>query len=394
MGSHCFEVDAVCKIIDPDKDGKDRYIVQVNIKNLPHDFNTKTNPRPVNKKSKVYKALLNSIKTYKECPFHLKNRGITLTAANVSVDLDTESKRKIIKINTTDDNLHGLIDGGHTYDAIKEAIEDLDDFNPVFCTLEIIQGAEAFFEDISLGKNTSKQVEDVSIANQKGLFENLAENLKNTPLEDKVALTENIPNLLSVKDVICLMKLFDHKNHGTDDPPLAAYTSKGSVSDQFIRACETGEKDWLSLQNLLPQIIDLANYIEQNIPKAYNKAGNKYGARTKVGVQKSKKGYSLTFDPEIITEYYTPRGFLYPIISSFRCLLKYDTITESYKWLYNPKEVFERSGTVLITSLLELAEGLNNKPDKVGRSKHAWNNAYNTVYRNYIELMMEKQQMG
>src|SRR5689334_11097330 len=71
------------------------------------------NPREVNKRSAVYRAIT---KTLAEEPgrFHERNRGITVVADSISFD----DKRKEVLLTLSDRKVHGVVDGAHTLDAI------------------------------------------------------------------------------------------------------------------------------------------------------------------------------------------------------------------------------------------------------------------------------------
>src|SRR5262245_2962205 len=74
------------------------------------------NPREVNRRSSVYKAIVQTL-TQESDRFHERNRGITIVADELIYD----DKRQEAILHLKDPKLHGVVDGGHTLDAILEA---------------------------------------------------------------------------------------------------------------------------------------------------------------------------------------------------------------------------------------------------------------------------------
>ncbi|MBN3416147.1 hypothetical protein FDA95_11555 [Clostridium botulinum] len=80
--------------------------------------------------------------------FHLKNRGILLSAKSVKFDnINNE-----LTIKFEDENVHGNVDGGHTYHAILEVRNKIKHIQ--YVKLEIMTGMEDIFEDVVAARNT------------------------------------------------------------------------------------------------------------------------------------------------------------------------------------------------------------------------------------------------
>lgn len=86
----CFRM-LPCPYSDADVTGMPvTYEAYVEIQDLPSDFPMKTNPREQNLNTKVSKTIRESVNTLDET-FHIKNRGIVLSAK--SVNYDQKSKK-------------------------------------------------------------------------------------------------------------------------------------------------------------------------------------------------------------------------------------------------------------------------------------------------------------
>ena len=99
------------KMEDPlNRFGKQKYVCYVRIDDVPEGISLATNPREQNLKTNVAKAIEESLLS-NDGDFHLKNRGIVLSAKKVSYD----NQKGIMRLVLEYPYEHGNVDGGHTY---------------------------------------------------------------------------------------------------------------------------------------------------------------------------------------------------------------------------------------------------------------------------------------
>ena len=91
------------------------YECYVEIQDLPSDFPMETNPREQSLTTQVAKSIKESLETDLG-NFQIKNRGIVVSAESVVFN----TRSSVITINMTDIDVHGNIDGGHTYRIILD----------------------------------------------------------------------------------------------------------------------------------------------------------------------------------------------------------------------------------------------------------------------------------
>ena len=104
------------KFEDPLGNGSSRkYIFYVRTCDVPDGIPMATNPRDQKLTSSVAKAISDSLLS-NDGLFHLKNRGIILSAKRVRYD----NRLQEVTIEFDDESCHGNIDGGHTYKILLE----------------------------------------------------------------------------------------------------------------------------------------------------------------------------------------------------------------------------------------------------------------------------------
>lgn len=168
-----FKVSSFRKIPNPyiksDNVGETKpemYVLICDVKDLPTDIPMGTNPRMQNEKTKVAKKIQTSLTNHTERNFYLLNRGILLSAKSVSYN----NEENVVTVLFEDLNVHGNVDGGHTYTIIKNCRDQLE-VGEQFVKIEVLTGIEDMFEQLAAARNTSVQVNDQSIAELENRFE-------------------------------------------------------------------------------------------------------------------------------------------------------------------------------------------------------------------------------
>ena len=99
------------KLDDPFENGlSKKYVFYCKVGDVPEGIPMATNPREQKLSSAVAKAIESSLCS-NDGYFHLKNRGIVISAGKVMFN----NQKEEVTIEFDDNALHGNIDGGHTY---------------------------------------------------------------------------------------------------------------------------------------------------------------------------------------------------------------------------------------------------------------------------------------
>lgn len=374
------------------------YECYVEIQDIPSDFPMWTNPREQSLTTQVAKSIKESLETDLG-NFQIKNRGIVVSAESVAFN----TRSSVMTINMTDFEVHGNIDGGHTYRIILDNRADIVD--PRYVRLEIIIGAEDFFQDLAKARNTSVQVKDNSIAELEKKFELIKEPLKNVQgmdLNKHIAFKENEGNKrISVENIISILYNFNIDDFSdAERQPISTYSQKSYCLKQYIKFHnEMGDTEeskkanpFYKMQNIIPEILTLYDHIESTLNEKYRESDGKgrYGALK--GIQSKKEGSDSKFKTEVLDrdlEFKSPRSFVLPILSSFRALVAEDE-NGFYKFEANPFEYYEDLGSQMIKNTVERSRTLGNNPNALGKDTGHWRDLYNLVDLEYKNILIQK----
>jgi len=373
------------KMEDPilSSSNRTKYVCYVKANSIPHEFDNwmETNPREQKMTTVVAQKIIYSLK---ENPnFHELNRGILMSANNVTYD----NKTGIVDIELSDTLIHGNIDGGHTLRAILNLSNDglLSDDRYVF--MEIYTGIDTPVE-LAAARNTSVQVDLKSIEELQKSFGVIKEVLKDMPFSNKIAYKMNehynedfIP--IDVREIIAIMLMFSQDVYPFKKPdgilndiqPIQCYTGKEASLKKFLNIDkEDREKMIKDMYPVLKDIYDLWEKIEINYSKYATAAGKKLKNRKVIKSGKNIKNTSLFYQTEM--DYVVPRGMIYPVVAAFRSLIKVDDLGK-YSWQADPFLIADKLASKLVGIILDEK---NDNPDAIGKNSNLWSNLLKEVY--------------
>ena len=354
------------------------YIAICDVKDLPGDFPMETNPREQKMTTNVAKKIKESLLNTSELDFYLLNRGILLSAKDVSYSNYSNE----ITICFEDLEVHGNVDGGHTYKTILQCRDQLDR-GQQFVKLEILTGMEGIFQSLAAARNTSVQVQDKSIAELEDRFDIIKNALANEDYISRVFFKENDDGDIDVADLLAILNLFNiSRYNGMTSFPVNSYSSKKKCIDIYIsdhkEFGESNDNPYVKMVNIMPDIFRLYDAIEVGMNRFYRQKNpsGRYGAIK--GVQVPKMGqhfYSKFLTTEM--EATSPNGFIYPILGAFRALV--EERDGMYCWKKNPFAALEKVGAELVESTVSMSRSLGNNPQSVGKEANIWKTLYMTV---------------
>lgn len=321
--------------------------------------------------------------------FLFMNRGIVLSTGKVSFD----NKESVLSISLTDPALHGLLDGGHTYNIICNERAALE--GQQYVKVEILEGFDS--EDILQvvdARNTSNQVRDESLMNLDGAFNLLKNTLKKQPYFKDIAFKEyeiddktGEPKPIDVREVIAILTAFDRDHFNDQNHPINTYRSKAACLKHFRDNQESYEK----IYPLTDEILKLYDEIQILLPDLYNDArgksgdvsGGKFGKLTGVVPPSKFQSTALPYSGKI-ARCGVPTGFVYPILGAFRSML--EEKRGRYVWgkNLNPIELMNNGlGEKLANTIGNFALDAQN-PSKTGKSPLVWQSCYQCVELEYL----------
>ncbi len=354
------------------------YIAICDVKDIPDSFPMDTNPREQKMTTNVAKKIKESLLNTSELNFYLLNRGILLSAKDVSYSNYSNE----MTVTFEDCEVHGNVDGGHTYKTILQYRDQLDP-KQQYVKIEILTGIEGIFQSLAAARNTSVQVQDKSIAELEDRFDIIKNTLANEPYISRVFFKENDNGDIDVADLLALLNMFNISRYdGMSSFPINSYSSKKKCIDLYIadhkQYGESTENPYIKMVNIMPDIFRLYDAIETNMNKFYREKNpnGKYGSTKGVQVPKANQEFYSKFLNNTL-DLASPNGFIYPILGAFRALL--GEKNGKYYWKKNPFSVLEKVGADLVQSTVSMSRELGNNPQSVGKSPNVWKTLYMTV---------------
>lgn len=354
------------------------YMAICDVKSLPDNIPMGTNPREQNLNTNVAKKIKNSLLNTSALNFYLLNRGILISAKDVSFNNYSNE----LTIIFSDPEVHGNVDGGHTYRTILK-YRDLLDPGQQYVKIEILTGVESIFQSLAAARNTSVQVQDKSIAELEDRFDIIKNALKDQPYMSRVFFKENDTGEIDVADILSILMMFNISRFPDREAfPTISYSAKKRCIDLYIQDHkeygETLQNPYVKMTPIMPDIFKLYDRIERNM-STYYRAKNpngRYGATKgvivpKAGIEIHSKFMCQPMDVQ------SPNGFIYPILGAFRAL-----VTEkngSYTWKTNPFFILDHVGPELVESTISMSRSLGNNPQSTGKDANLWKTLYMTV---------------
>jgi hypothetical protein len=370
------------------KQGYKNYVAVVDIRQLPDlDGWRKINVRDPKLTGTVPKAIRASVHDNPEL-FVFLNRGIVISAGSVSFDNQSGMVTVVMK----DPNLHGLLDGGHSYNILLEERETIEE--PQYVKLEILEGfKQEEIPSLVDARNTSNQVRDQSLMNLQGEFEKLKKAMLGRPYAELIAykeyelLDEGVAKPIDVREVIAILTCFDRANFDARVHPINAYRSKAACLDHF----KEHRTDYEKIYPLAGDILELFDRVQLLLPDLYNRvrgksgevAGGKFGKLTGVTTYDGKRKAQLLFINEE-SKYGVPAGFVFPVVGAFRALLEEKGSRYIWGKGLDPIKLLEgHLGETLADTIGNFALDARN-PSKTGKSPLVWQACYQAAQVAYL----------
>lgn len=343
------------------------------------------NPRDPRTKGAVAQRIVRGMLEESPEIFSVKNRGLCIVCKGRKILSSTTKKgmENKIMIELEDPEIHGLIDGGSTYELIRQNVDAIAglDFDQLI-KIEIIEGLgrenEEMIVSIVEARNSSNQVKDKTLLNARGYFDPIREVLCDWSRcvaysEYEVGGGEEDDCSVLVEDIVALLVCMDIQNFNKDQHPVTAYGSKRRLLEYYTQHKDT------TLKPLFPLLKDMLLLYEElyySFPTIYNKSGKGYfGSLPGVKSFKNGNGHRLPFSNRS-SKYGIPMALLLPAFAAFRLLLR-KKANGSYAWSEDPiKAVLkQRFGQCVIKTIGDLDRDANNVNGMAKDSKN-WKIVY------------------
>lgn len=335
------------------------------------------------------------LETLRERPqdMAIMNNGLHLLVADAQFEKQPGGVG-ILTIRLDDPTLHGIVNGGHTYAAIREAIDSADEHESAaleraFVRLHILQGIDSeMVPQIAEGLNRSKQVDDPSIANLRGWFDGIREVMKGKPGAESIAYSQGEEGEVYIRDVLVYLQLFNCERYSDDKHPHGLYKRPATglrELQQDLDRRDRGEKNAIDLLiPRLPEILRLADELRYCTPEAAKRVGFEFG-RLKVG-KKRRAGSKGSATPlpfaDKMSNYRVPKGWLFPMLAGFRANVKWDLESETFEWIVPLKQLLPEILDSIVKVCVVEHKDNNLPPQAVGRRESSYRQCYDKVVIN------------
>ena len=380
-----------------DTEGLKTYIAVVSVFEVPNlDDWRAINIRDAKLTGSVPKAIRD---TLNDDPgmFLFKNRGLVVTAKEVK--FDNESSKLTLALE--DPDVHGLLDGGHTYKVIQQYCSDVKDAEvqpseQAFVRVEILEGFNPDqIRDIVDARNTSNQVKNQSLMELAKHFDGIKSAIVGETYANKIAYKEyeimegtdgKTAKPIDVREIVALLTLFDKEDYGDNNHPILAYSQKATCLNRFKENLETYKK----IYPLLKDILRLWDVIHRDMRKWYDASKEKQGQTGRfgkiTGVTPDRKTALYFIDEE--AKDLIPSSFKYPILAALRAFV--EEKDGHYVWGLDPEFSLQNGlGEQLTEVVMANALELRN-PNKLGKTNSVWDQCYSKAQVWYLKKQAAK----
>jgi hypothetical protein len=345
------------------------------------------NPRvpKINKKEElqgtVGKAMVRTLLEEPE-KFALKNQGIYLLVKEVTFDKH-EGGRGVVSITLENQDFHGLVNGGHTFHAIRQVADDPECPQPweAYVRLHIMEGIdEDLITDLAEGLNRSMQVDNPSLENLRGRFDKIKAHLEGSPGAEQIAYRQGDAGDVDILQVLTFMAMFDleafpdRKMH-----PNKLFGHPKAVLEHFIQDTEEKKHVFDRILPKLHEILVLSDRIQQE-------GVHKFG-RLKVSDSKKEnrvrsakhKGRTAYFAGGKIEGNFA-LGWLYPMLAAFRANISPSAWEKGrLEWLMDPETLLKAVIDEMAQIVRQEHDDNNRLPAEVGKKEAAYRGCYGVV---------------
>lgn len=322
------------------------------------------------------------VKTLQEEPrvFSLKNLGIYLLVDDVR-SARVAGDKHTVTVSLTNPKKHGIVNGGHTFTAIRQVIDQGLYDEGAFVRLHLYMNIpEEDIVELAEGLNKNLQVTATSLSNLTNEFEIIKAAMKGKRGESEIAYADGDPGSVDVLEVLHIISCFDLKTYPTNDrQPNDIFGSKQKILDRYCRDIKEDNSSYRKLISNLHELLVLSDEVQKKCAAktSYYKVKNT-DENNRVGSDKHKK--DAIFSTGTIGGF-IPQGWLYPMLSALRAnMSKTAWQNGEIKWLIDPNDLLDEIIDKLADIIKAQHKDNKNKPGEVGRKATSYDLCYSTAF--------------
>lgn len=400
-----------------------KWVLVVSAADLPRDLPLDANARVPNViKNQTCKEMRETLMTRPEL-FQIFNGGIVCTAT--LVEIKQEGSEQWVEVTFDQDQLQGVVNGGHTYGCLLHVIHD----HPIYAEgkplktvlakdckavensplTPLVEDEDKLAEriakardralvqielvapvadadllaQIARARNLSQSVDQTALQNLAGKYEEMKRVLREAPAPfgktfiDRVVWKTNqeVPEDSTEVPVKTLIHLLALMNTRIYKPGVKVanevYVRSGVVVREFGESEGDDSAFYDRLTALLPDFIRLYDHIYLSLPET-NPAFPWADGRPAVPDKKKRK---TVFTTPLLGKTCSGKvsgGFVWPLFSAFRVLLQQNPTTGVINFKADPIELFNEKKAELSATIQSTFENQGRMVMQVGKATDAW----------------------
>jgi len=323
------------------------------------------------------------IETLEEQPelFALKNLGIYVLVEKVEHKKESGGHGEV-QLTLTDPKRHGVVNGGHTYKAIRQVVEDPDGPEPkdAWVRMHVIEGLDPeLITEIAEGLNRSLQVTDHALANLQGRFSEIKEVLKGKHGANEISFTTGEQGKIDIQEVLSIMALLDLKEYPNEDKyPNSVFGQPKAVLKHFKDDTDSKDSAFKRMYPRLHEILVLWDHVQEQAA-VWGAPGLGDLGRRKGKTNQKKNPHEGIFSGRTIDRNVFA-GLVYPIIAAFRANISQKAWDEGkFEWIVDPAKLLHDSFDGMASIVRKEYADNNSKPAEVGKREAAYRGCYGVI---------------
>lgn len=330
--------------------------------------------------------------------FVIKNQGIYLLVEKADFAKGTGGLGRLT-IRFSDPDSHGLVNGGHTFLAIRQVAEDPErpeKWEP-YVRLHIFQMGSAdssVITEMAEGLNRSLQVENPSLENLRGSFNEIKKSLDGKLGHEQIAYHQGDSGDIEIQQVLMYMSLLNVKKFPDRKTyPNIIFSQPTAVLDNFVedvnpkkhnKSDSTKAPKDSAFRRMIPhvhEILVLTDLIEQLAVKQPKLGKLKVSNAKKNNRVRSEKNKDRPahFAGGVIGGR-LPAGLLYPMLAAFRANICPKAWSEGrFEWLEEPEDLLKSTIEEMAQIVRKEYDDNKSKPAEVGRKEAAYRGCYTVL---------------
>lgn len=362
------------------------------VKHLDLDEWLSVNPRvPVRKNEVLTGHVIRGIReTLSDAPadFALKNQGLYLLVDSIG-EYDRQRDGGRLRFTMSDALSHGLCNGGHTYAAIREHAERAENpstLEEVWVRLHLFEGIDP--EKVAAmaeGLNRSRQVDDPSLMNLEGQFEQIQKALDGKPGHKEIAYKQGDgdgkPNYY-ITEIIRAIMFFNCERFDSRKHPSTLYRQQKQMLETFK---EDAKKNPSPIDLIVPhthEILSLMDLIAQATPKACDRLKPRFVLGQMIGDRPDRRAAQKDtplFFLGTKMDHKIHNGWLLVMLAAFRANVGWDLAAGKFTWKTPLEKLLPRVIDGLVAICVQEYRDNKSKPDEMARNQAVYDRCYKEI---------------